>query len=231
MASSSASPHRLGEVPLFAGLTPAVLDELAAASRVRRYPQNQVVWSEGDPGDALLVLEEGQLRVSRLTPDGEEAVLAVVEPPAAVGELALLDGAPRDASVTAQRPVTVRLVPRGVFLDLVRREPAAMEGLLATLAGLVRLGNARHADLLGLDVPGRLAKWLLRRAGDATGATLRSGTVVALGRTQGELAAELGATRSTLNRALHELEGLGLLVVEGERVTLRDPARLAAFTD
>jgi hypothetical protein len=102
--------------------------------------------------------------------------------------------------------------------------------LLATLTGLVRLGNLRHADMLGLDVPGWLAKWLLRRAGDASGTRVAPGAVVTLGRTQAELGAELAATRSTLNRALRELEHLGLIAVEGEEVTLLDPAGLAAFT-
>ncbi|MDP9362936.1 MAG: cyclic nucleotide-binding domain-containing protein, partial [Chloroflexota bacterium] len=109
---TTSSPHHLAEVPLFSSLPPSVLDELARASRVRRYPAGQVLWTEGDPGDALLVLEAGQLRISRFAPSGEEVVLAVVEPPAAVGELALLDGAPRSATVTAQRAVAVRLVPR-----------------------------------------------------------------------------------------------------------------------
>ena len=110
--AKSASAHRLADVPLFAGLVDSALDELARESRVRRYSAGQVLWNEGDPGDALLVLEEGQLRVSRFTAAGVEVVLSVVEAPSALGELALLDGAPRDASVTAQRPVTVRLIPR-----------------------------------------------------------------------------------------------------------------------
>src|SRR5688572_1922201 len=110
--------HRLGEVALFAGLAPAALDELARQSRVRRYPAGQVLWNEGDPGDALLVLEAGQVRISRLGAGGQEAVLAVYEAPSALGELALLDGEPRDATVIAQRPVTARLVPRSTFLTL-----------------------------------------------------------------------------------------------------------------
>jgi len=223
------APHRLSEVPLFAGLPPIVLDELARVSRLRHYPTGQVLWNEGDPGDALLVLEEGQLRISRFSSSGQEAVLAVFEGPIALGELALLDGAPRDATVIAQRPVSVRFVPRAAFQELLRREPEMVDGLLKTLANLVRLGNARHADVLGLDVPGRLAKWLLRRAGDPTGEGVRPGVEVALGRTQGELAAELGATRSTLNRALHDLDALGLLAIDGDRITLLDPPGLANY--
>jgi CRP-like cAMP-binding protein len=217
-------------VPLFEHLPGDVLDELALSSRVRDYPQGQILCNEGDPGDDLIVLESGSLRVSRWTSDGEEVVLAVIEAPAAVGELALLDGAPRDAAVTAHRAVRVRLIPRTVFLDLLRRAPAAVEGLLRTLAGLVRLGNARHADFVGLDVPGRLAKWLLRRAGSADGADIPAGTAVQLHSSQGELAAELGTTRSTLNRALHGFESLGLIAVDGNRITLEKPAKLVTYT-
>jgi CRP/FNR family cyclic AMP-dependent transcriptional regulator len=225
--SKTAPKHRLADVPLFAALPPPVLDDLARASRTRRYAAGQVLWNEGDPGEALLVLEEGQLRVSRFTGGGAEVVLAVREAPAALGELALLDGAPRDATVIAQKPVTVRLVPRSTFLELLRREPAAVDGLLRTLAGLVRAGNARHAVTVGLDVPGRLAAWLLARA---EGGEQRRREVV-LGRSQGQLAAELGTTRSTLNRTLIQFEALGFLSRQGDRVVIRNADALAAYTE
>lgn len=227
--SPSSVEHRLQDVPLFAGLAPDVLAALARESRVRRYQAGQVLWSEGDPGETLLVLEEGQLRVSRFTPFGQEVVLAVIEPPAALGELALLDGAPRDASVIAQRAVVVRLIARSTFQALLRREPALAEGLLTTLAGLVRSGNARHVAMIGLDVPGRLAAWLLERTGGDLGKG-RDGVAVPLGRSQGELAAELGTTRATLNRALKGFETLGFLAVEGDRVVVLDSTALTSYT-
>ena len=225
------APHRLGDVPLFAGLSTAALEELERVCRSRRYPAGQIIWSEGDPGESLLVLEEGHLRVSRFTTAGAEVVLAVVEPPTALGELALLDGRLRDASVIAQGPVTVRLVSRHEFLALIAREPAVAHGLLTTLADWVRHGNQRHTDLLGLDVPGRLAKWLLGRAGNVAGVGVPAGTVIELGRSQGELAAELGTTRESLNRALRGFCDAGLAMVDGERVTLLNPAELVAYLD
>jgi len=220
---SNSPLHRLVEVPLFAGLPPALLDRLAARSRVRSYRAGQELFGEGDPGDSLVVLEEGQLRVSRFTTTGQEAVLAVVEAPVALGELALLDGKPRDATVTAQRPVTIRFVPRSEFLALVRSETAFVEGLLATLAGWVRYANARHADMLSLDVPGRLAKWLLTRVEREGSQTFE------FGRTQSQLASELATTRSTLNRAIQELEKLGCIEVNSDRLRIVDPECLRDF--
>jgi len=223
-----APKHRLADVPLFAAVTPHLLDDLARASRTRRYAAGQVLWNEGDPGEALLVLEEGQLRVCRFTGAGTEVVLSVVEAPAALGELALLDGAPRDATVIAQQPVTVRLVPRSTFRELLRREPAAVDGLLRTLAAMVRAGNARHAVTVGLEVPGRLAAWLLARVAES-GDSRRP--VIELGRSQGQLAAELGTTRSTLNRALNRFEALGYLSRTGDRIAIRDADALAAHSE
>jgi CRP-like cAMP-binding protein len=229
MDDSATPSHRLSEVSLFAHLSPTILDWLASKSRIRRYPPGQILCQEGDPGESLIVLEEGQLRISRFTVAGDEAVLAVIEPPAAVGELALLDGAPRDATITAQRAVSVRLIPRSVFQEVLAQEPAMVDGLLRALAGWVRASNARHADMLGLDVPGRLAKWLLARA-EAQGEQARAGSRIALNRSQGELAAELGTTRSTLNRTLQSFESLGLLTSGGDHVVLLKPDRLRAYT-
>lgn len=136
------------------------------------------------------MLESGQLRVSRFSGFGVEIVLAVVDAPAAIGELALIDGAPRDASVIAQQPVTVRIVPRSTFHDLLHREPAVVDGLLRSLVTMVRAGNARHAMTVGLDVPGRLAACPLARAAAGPGSQKRL-VEITIGRSQGQLAAEL----------------------------------------
>jgi CRP/FNR family transcriptional regulator, cyclic AMP receptor protein len=222
--------HRLADVPLLAGLPAPALDELARASRVRRYAAGQVLWNEGDPGEALLVLESGQLRVSRFSSSGVEIVLSVVDAPAAIGELALIDGAPRDASVIAQRPVTVRFVPRTTFHELLRREPAVVDGLLRSLVTMVRAGNARHAITVGLDVPGRLAAWLLARAAESTDSH-QGAPEITIDRSQGQLAAELGTTRSTLNRALIGFESLGYLSRRGDRMVIRNAQALAAHAE
>lgn len=105
-----------------------------------------------------------------------------------------------------------------------------MQGLLRSLAALVRQGNARHADFVGLDVPGRLAKWLLKHAEIGRGGEVVAGSVIELHASRGELAAELGTTRSTLNRALHSLETRGIIVVAANRITVQMPKKLVTYT-
>src|SRR5579884_707992 len=223
------SSHRLRDVPLFAGVHPDILDALARTTLVRRYPKGQVLCSEGDPGDSLLVLEEGQARVSRFTAAGRETVLASAAAPAAFGELALIDGGPRSATVIAVTPVVVRVLGRRAFLDLLAGQPAVAMALLRTLAGMVRATNERLADLLSLDVPGRLAKWLLARAGEAD-AGQAAGISVPVGLSQAALAAELGSSRESINKALKRFEALGVLSIERDRITLHRPDLLLAYT-
>ena len=226
-----AASHLLGDVPLFAELPAATLDRLARESRLRRFPRGQVLCSEGAPGDSLLVLEQGRVKISRYSAGGQEVVLAAVEAPAAFGELALIDGAPRSATITAQTAVVVRVLGRDAVHALIEREPSVAMALLRAVTGMVRATNERLADILSLDVPGRVAKWLLARA-ETSGTRRPEGVVVPLGLSQGELAAELGTTRVSVNKALKGFEARGAIALDLERdvVVLRRPEELQAYT-
>lgn len=224
------SVDSLRTVSIFADLPAAALEQLARTSLPRKYRRGQVLCNEGDPGESLYILEDGQLRVTQWTPAGDEAVLAVVEAPAAVGELSLLDGSPRSATLTASSPVRVRLIPRKAFVSLLQDQPQIVLGLLVTLATIIRRANARQVDLLTLDVPGRLAKWLIERA-ERTGVPAEDGVLIDLARSQGELAAEIGTTRPTLNRALRGFEEQGIIASDGPRVTIIEMNKLLAFTN
>jgi CRP/FNR family transcriptional regulator, cyclic AMP receptor protein len=212
--------HSLARCALFAGLSPEILRVLEEASRVRRFPKGQILCSEGDPGDNLIVLEEGQAKICRFTVEGQEIVLSLVNAPAAFGELALIDGAPRSATIVAITPVAVRLIERSTFIDLVEREPEIARGLLQALAAMVRATNERFVDLLTLDVPGRVAKWLLAHAPQQPPV---EGDAVPFAISQGDLAAELGATRVSVNRALKTFEQRGCIRLERGCIVLLKP--------
>jgi CRP/FNR family transcriptional regulator, cyclic AMP receptor protein len=77
---------------------------------MRSYAKGQVLCSEDDPGDVLFVLIEGQVRISRFSVGGHETMLAIADAPSAFGELALIDGIPRSATITAMTPIVVRLI-------------------------------------------------------------------------------------------------------------------------
>ncbi|MGH2534333.1 MAG: Crp/Fnr family transcriptional regulator [Thermomicrobiales bacterium] len=123
--------------------------------------------------------------------------------------------------------MTLRLIERGAFLETVEREPALALGLLRSLAGMVRATNERLSDLLTLDVSGRLAKWLLAHAAAQPPAP---GAAVPFAISQSDLAAEVGATRVRVNRALNVFESIGAIAVERERIVLLRPDLLKRHT-
>jgi CRP/FNR family transcriptional regulator, cyclic AMP receptor protein len=221
--NAQTSDHRLTDVPLFAELPPATLELLARSSRIRNFPKGQIICSEGDPGDSLLVLERGRVTVSRFMRDGQEVVLSIVNSPAAFGELALIDGGARSATITAAGPVTIRLIERSAFLDALEREPGMAMALLCALTRMVRATNERLVDLQTLDVPARLAKWLLTYADQQPPVV---GSNVSFTMSQSDLAAELGATRVSVNRALKTFERRGCIRLERDRIVLQNPETL-----
>ncbi len=219
----------LASVPIFAGISRQALDHLVPQTWLRSFPEGQVLTSEGDPGESLLVLEAGQVRISRYTPSGQEVVLAVVDAPASFGELALIDGAPRSATITAQSPVIIRVVPRQAFLALIEQDIQVARAVLHSVATMVRATNERLADVLSLDVPGRVAKWLLARAA-ARGQRVDSGIVVPFDLSQRDLASELGTTRVSINKALKSFESLGAIDMLGDEIVIRKPDLLIEYT-
>jgi CRP/FNR family transcriptional regulator, cyclic AMP receptor protein len=219
-----AAARLLQATELFGALDePAVL-ELAALARPRSFRRGQYVMYEGDPGDTLMVVQTGRLKVMVSSVTGEEIVLSTLGPADVVGELALLDGEPRSASVVAAEATTVLLFGRAVLLDAMRRHGTVLEAVLHALAEMVRRLTEQASDFVFLDLGGRLAKLLLRLAEDRPHGP--EGIVIDLGLSQSELAAMVGASRQALNRALHIFAARGLISLDGQRIVLRDPDAL-----
>jgi CRP/FNR family transcriptional regulator, cyclic AMP receptor protein len=203
------------------------LDQLARGMRERRYARGEVVFHQGDSGDTLHVVLEGSLKVVVTTDSGEEAIVALLGPGEVCGELALLDGVPRSATVVALEPLRTATLARTDFLNLLVRRPAALEALLAMLAATIRRKDEALTDLIGLDVPSRLAKRLLQLA-EAHGKLGPGGTEILVPLTQEELAASIGATRTSVNRVLGFFQDRGAIALRGRRITLLNPDLLQA---
>jgi signal transduction histidine kinase len=136
----------LAGVPLFASLDAAALRALAGAGRLSRAGAGATVLLEGAPADSLVVVLAGRLRVARRTGDGEDVTLLEVGAGDYVGELALLDGGARSASVLALTPCRLFLLEREAFLALLSRAPPVLTAVLADLARHLRATSARVVD-------------------------------------------------------------------------------------
>ncbi|MFZ2119128.1 MAG: Crp/Fnr family transcriptional regulator [Pseudonocardiaceae bacterium] len=211
----------LGRTPLCAGLDEAELMRLGACATRRIYRKGQYIFHQGDTGDAVFVLTEGSVKVIFGSADGDEMILATLRPPDIFGELALIDGGPRSASIQTLEPTAVLTLTRATLLDLMSRQPGVTDVVLRSLGTLVRHMIAQAADLVFMDLHGRVAKLLLRMIEDLSDAP---GQLVSLDlkMTQSDLAAMVGGTRQSVNQILHQFERRGYLSIEGQRLVVKD---------
>jgi CRP-like cAMP-binding protein len=212
----------LRSAAIFAELPDDALARLAARCVRRTYGRNQFLWYQGDDGAHLIVVASGLVKVVLSSPQGGEVVLTTLGPGEISGELAVLDGSPRSASVVAAEPTTVLLLTRATVLDMLNRYPSVLDALLRSLGNLIRRITEQAGDFVFLDLGGRVAKLLLHLA-EAHGA---GSTVLDLRLTQSDLAAMVGATRPAVNRVLQHLAGRGVIEVDGQRIVLVNLAEL-----
>jgi CRP/FNR family cyclic AMP-dependent transcriptional regulator len=214
---------------LFAGLDERTMDLLTAALRTRRYRRDEVIFHVDDPGDSLFVVVNGSVKITLPADDGTEpAILTTIGRGGFFGELALLDGAPRSATAIAMDAVESLVLRRDAFDRLVDTEPGLRRALLATLATEIRRLTAQVEDLHFLDLPGRLARHLLRTMGRDEHGPEVGEVRLPWPYTQGELAGMIGGSRQSVNRLLADFVAQGLLRFEGDDLVIPDPRRLAA---
>lgn len=221
-AEPAAFRAALERVPLFAHLGPDDLETLAGSVRTRRYRRGEVIFHQGDPGDALHVLLAGRVKISSPSDTGVEAILTTLRPGEWFGALALLDGAPRSASATAVDAAETLVLPRDRFRQLVNDVPAIRDQVFAALAHELRRLTNHVEELHFLDIAGRLAARLARLA-DEPGASSEGGEIRLDGPiTQGDLAAMVGSTRQSVNKLLGYLIADGLIRVDRDAIVILD---------
>jgi CRP-like cAMP-binding protein len=210
---------------LFAHVRADALEELASQMRRRRFRRGEVIFHQGDVGDSLQVVSSGSVKIVLASAEGEEAIIATLQPGDFFGELALLDGAPRSTTATAIEPTETLTLPREQFIELLGRDPQIAQALLHALAGELRRLTSHVEELHFLDLAGRLATRLARLAREA--APVTDGRVdLNWPYTQSDLAAMIGGTRQSVNRLLSGLVEEGLLVVERDTLVITDLAQL-----
>jgi CRP-like cAMP-binding protein len=210
----------LSRTRLFAGFTPSELEPLLSQFRNRRFAAGSFIFQEGDPGDRLHLVTSGEVKISRTTEAGGEAVFAVLGPGELFGELAVLqEDALRSADAQALVETECLVIQRSAMVSFLQAHPAAMWRVITVLSDYIRRKDESFADLAFHDIPGRVARKLLELAA-ARGAAEDSGTEVSVPLSQRNLAGLVGASRENVNRALSRFASLGLIRLDRGRITI-----------
>ncbi|GAB4053132.1 MULTISPECIES: Crp/Fnr family transcriptional regulator [Catellatospora] len=203
-------------VDMFAGLEPEVRQRVIAAAVPRTFRKGQLLFVENDPGESLIVLKRGSVAVFRTSPTGERAVLSVMRPPDVLGEVSLLDGAARSLSAEALEDCTALALSRGAFMELVHSNPRILDAVMRSLGALIRRLTEQNADHVFLDLPGRVAKTLVRLAGES------QAPMITIELNQSQLAEMAGGSRQSVNQAIGSFASRGWLRTEGRRIVVMD---------
>lgn len=220
-----ANAEALRRVPYFASLPASELGRLAGRCTARSLGPGEALFEEGEPCRGLLVVVGGLVEVRQISLRGREQVFHTEGPGATLGEGPLFDGGGYIASAVALEPTRVLLLPRAEVLRLCQRRPAVALAMLGTMARRVRHFAGIVADLAFRPVTERLARHL----DAAAERPVEAGARVDLTLTHAQLAARLGTVRELVARAFARLEEAGVIARHRSRITIRDPARLAAL--
>lgn len=212
----------LRRTDLLRAVPPVDLEAVVAASRVRTFRRGQVVFTTGDPGDTLIVVIFGRLKVVVRSADGSELTLTIVGPGGMVGELSVADGGPRSADAETLEECRLLLIPGETVRDICARVPAAAQALMSSIAAILRRLTEAASDLVFLDLPRRVAKVLLNQPRGDDG-------MIRLKLSQEELAHQVGSTRQSVNAALRGFERRGWIDVHDRAVTVKQAAALGRF--
>jgi CRP/FNR family transcriptional regulator, cyclic AMP receptor protein len=209
----------LAACALFRDLSADERKGLVARARVRRFASGDPVFLMGSLGDSMMAVLSGSVRISYPSAEGKEILLAMMQPGDYFGEVALLDGKARSADATAVTACSLAVLERRDVLNFLGRHPNAWLGVVQVLCQRLRVTTDKTAEVALMDLPCRLAKTLLRLAGQDDDERLPS-PPLQISVSQRELGNIVGATRESINKCLREWRQIGVIKTGSNLITI-----------
>jgi CRP-like cAMP-binding protein len=218
----------IARTPLFAKLDQREIDALVGVSRQVSIGPRDELCHKGDPVQQIYLVLEGRLKAMTTSGEGDDVVFSIMGPGEVIGEVGLLSGGRRTATVAAIDPSELLAIDRRDFLRVLRTEPEVAVKLLEVLAERLRRISELMEDVQFLNLPSRLAKkllWLASRYGEPTDGGIR----IDLRLSQTELGDLVATTRESVNKQVRDWTQQGVLTMERGFVTLHRPDRLESL--
>jgi CRP-like cAMP-binding protein len=215
----------LKQCPLFEQLTAAQSARLESRALTRSFPRHTLVYAPTEPGQSVLVLAAGRVKIKDLTPDGKETILAFIDEGEIFGELALLDGEPRREYAEAIADCQVLAIPRDDLLWLMGQRPDFALAITKLVGWRRQRIENRLRNVLFLSSRERVVR-LLQELTESHGARCGGRCDIRLPLSHQDLASLVGVTRETVTAVLGRLQAAGLIQVRRKRITVLDCQRL-----
>ena len=231
-AHSTNSEHIRGFLKgnTFLGRLPdSALASLMDRGQLRQYAKRDFIYRRGEPGDSLMVVVKGRIKLTNVNVGGKEVVLHFLVPGNIYGEIAAMDGKERAANAVALEDSDVFLIYTRDLMPTLKAYPDAMLEVITALCEKVRAGAAMLEDST-LEMRARVARGLLRLARQH-GQKGVEGICVQLALSQGELGNYLGLSRPNVSRQLGQLKEANVIKIDSTQIVITDEEGLTDIAD
>lgn len=211
---------------LFRDLPAHHLEAVMAISVEKPLRKNELIFSEGDPGDGFYIIVEGQVKIYKLSLEGKEQILHIFGPGEPFGEVPVFSGGVFPAAAEAVSAARVLFFPRKRFIDLITADPTLALNMMAVLSRRLRQFTVQIENLSLKEVPGRLAGYLLLLSEEQ-----QNPGAVHLPISKGHLASFLGTIPETLSRILRKMSEQELIRVDGRSIEILDFQALESLAE
>lgn len=211
----------IAHVPLFEGLPAAQFERLSSIAVQSTFRRGRTIFSEGEEADGFYVVMRGRVKIFKVSGEGKEQVLHLVEFQEPFGEVPVFAGGRFPAHAQALEDTVTVFFPRPAFVRLIENDPSMAMNMLALLSRRLRQFAGLVEGLSLKEVPGRLAAYLVYLSDRSEGAS-----TIELDISKTLLANVLGTIPETLSRILAKMATEGIIAVKGRTITLRDRKRL-----
>ena len=218
----------LRDFALFENLDFEEITELESRSQTRIAEKRRLLYLPGDRSDAVYFLVSGRIKISRLSDNGKEFILEIVEPGSFFGETGVLDEEPRETMAEALEPSTFYVVPEVRFRSMLKRRPELLMKLAQLMGRRQKKLEKRLMDVVYKNAPQRLADLLLELSQNY-GVPDSRGILLRIKLSQSALGNLLGVSREIVNHTFSGLRRRGVITVAEGRVIIQDPEALAAL--
>ena len=208
-------------VPIFADLPKEVIEQIVTVGNRKTYSKDSVILVEEEVGTALFVIIEGKVKVSRSSSDGKEVILNIISEGDIFGEMSILDGMNRSATVTAIEETELFILQRKEFIDLLNKHPEISIALLSELTKRLRNADRKIKALSLKDAEGKVATVIMQIA-DESGRIKQGIVEIEKLPLQQDLANMAGTSRETISRTIHSFAKKGLVELEGSKLRILD---------
>lgn len=216
--------------PLFQAMQPDEVDQILRLASERHVPRGQTIFQKGDDGLSMMAVLRGRVRISAVSPEGREVTLNVISPGQIFGEIALLDGKPRSADASASEDTLLLVVERRHFLPFLRQNDGLQLRLIAVLCERLRSTSLALEGLALFDLPGRLARLLLK-LGEDYGRPSAEGLRIDLKLSQRDISTLVASSRESVNKQLRVWRQEGWVDLVGGYLILRRPNALRSLVE